>query len=477
MADFDWKQDSQAGDINLLPDDLRRKEADELASTPAKEIEMRQPKKIDTAVPEGKVPWFSLRSWFGRDKVTKETATDKKAEDKPKSLFNFRLIPSKKRQEQEELERIKEDNIRQHIIREVFQKKGLPLPENDNSIFNEERRAKQQELERHIGDMDIEGTKKVTAAMPIAPAAPMSNPPPSVIIPPVSMELPDVKPEQPLKVETLQPIVMPEEPITPTLPPVTEMPRSTMSDQPKPMVETLETIANDLPPVNSAANTPADPIAPAATKGFHMPTGVFQKPVEKKDHPKSPFGVNLIPTSITVRSWSQLRNLFLSVIVGTIVLLIAAFGGLLWWDQEIERQTSEVDAKIHIAEGEVLKFQGLKDQIAATESQIKDIETLLGKHVYWTQFFTLLEKYTVTDVYFDRFTAGVNGNLTLNAHGKDFSTAARQLKLLQSPEAKEFVTAVGINGVTDSDQGTTFTLDLTLNSKLFYYANASSTQQ
>ncbi len=477
MADFDWKQDSQAGDINLLPDDLRRKEADELASTPAKEIELRQPKKVDTAVPEGRVPWFSFRSWFGRDKTPKQPTAEHPAEDKVKSSFSFRLIPSKKRQEQEELERIKENNIRQHIIREVFQKKGLPLPDNDNSIFNEERRAKQKELESHIGDMDIEGSKKTAESVPVAPVAPAMSQPLSAPIPPVSMELPDVKPEQPLIVPTLESVVVPEEPITPPLPPRPEMPRPLTTEQPKPAIETLETIANDLPPVNTSANTPADPIAPSPTKGFHMPTGVFQKPVEKKDHPKSPFGVNLIPTSITVRSWSQLRNLFLALVVGTIVLLIVAYGGLLWWDQEIERQTSEVDAKIHVAEGEVLKFQGLKDQIAATESQIKDIETLLGKHVYWTQFFTLLEKYTVTDVYFDRFTAGVNGNLTLNAHGKDFSTAARQLKLLQSPEAKEFITAVGINGVTDSEQGTTFTLDLTLNSKLFYYAHASSTQQ
>ena len=477
MADFDWKQDSQAGDINLLPDDLRRKEADELASTPAKEIELRQPKKVDTAVPEGRVPWFSFRSWFGRDKTPKQPTAEHPAEDKVKSSFSFRLIPSKKRQEQEELERIKENNIRQHIIREVFQKKGLPLPDNDNSIFNEERRAKQKELESHIGDMDIEGSKKTAESVPVAPVAPAMSQPLSAPIPPVSMELPDVKPEQPLIVPTPESVVVPEEPITPPLPPRPEMPRPLTTEQPKPAIETLETIANDLPPVNAAANTPADPIAPSPTKGFHMPTGVFQKPVEKKDHPKSPFGVNLIPTSITVRSWSQLRNLFLALVVGTIVLLIVAYGGLLWWDQEIERQTSEVDAKIHVAEGEVLKFQGLKDQIAATESQIKDIETLLGKHVYWTQFFTLLEKYTVTDVYFDRFTAGVNGNLTLNAHGKDFSTAARQLKLLQSPEAKEFITAVGINGVTDSEQGTTFTLDLTLNSKLFYYAHASSTQQ
>ena len=81
-------------------------------------------------MPEGKVPWFSFRSWFGRDKATKEPTPEKKVEDKPKSFFSFRLIPSKKRQEQEELERIKEENIRQHIIREVFQKKGFFLSKN-----------------------------------------------------------------------------------------------------------------------------------------------------------------------------------------------------------------------------------------------------------------------------------------------------------------------------------------------------------
>ncbi|MFH0873493.1 MAG: hypothetical protein V1846_01485 [Candidatus Komeilibacteria bacterium] len=465
MADFDWKQNDEKSGINLLPDDMRQKEVKELASTPEQQVELRRPKKIDADVPEGKVPWFSFRSWFGRQPKAKKIKVKSEAGELPKSKLSFRLIPSKKRQEQEELERAKEEALRHHILREVFQKKGLPLPENDNSIFNQERRQKQHNLERQIGDMDIDsaGQPAGNKTELVSEAAAISIPKPDMKI---SQELPEVPLVKPEAVPVPLPQQPPVEPITPALPPQPPQPEE-VAEKLLPAVPVVK------PPVPSAPETPDKP----AAKGFHFPTGVFTAKIKSKDHPKSVFGVNLIPTSITVKSWSQVQSIFFTAIIVTVIVMAAAYGGLLLWDREIERQTAEVDTKIQTAETEILKFQGLKDQIAAIENQIRDIESLLGKHIYWTQFFTLLEKYTVTDVYFDRFASGISGNLTLTAHGTDFMTAARQLKLLQSPEAKEFITSVNINSVQDSGSGVTFSIDLQLNNQLFYYAHASSTQQ
>ena len=108
-------------------------------------------------------------------------------------------------------------------------------------------------------------------------------------------------------------------------------------------------------------------------------------------------------------------------------------------------------------------------EIAAMEEQITAVQSLLNQHIHWTRFLTLFEKYTLDDVYFEGLTAGINGNLSLAAHGQDFTTAARQLLLLQSAEAKELVVSVDITGVSDSGQGgVSFTIDLVLNSNLFY---------
>src|SRR3989344_3857820 len=351
MADFDWKKPDDKNGINLLPDELRQKEAKELASAQEQQIELRQPKKADTAVPEGKVPWFSFRSWFSRQPKEKKPPVKDDKPEQPKRKFYFRLIPRRKRQEQEELERAKEEALRQHIIREVFEKKGLPLPENDNSLFNRELREKQRDLESQIGDMDIEG--KPAAAAAVAPEK--ASPKPAE---PLSQELPELPPELPRPLSLVAASTPSVEPVTPDLPNVQAVSQKPVADQAPPV-----------PPPAAAPMPESDqmPDKPAA-KGFHIPAGIFASAAKTAPRPKSRFGVNLIPSSITVRNWSQLRAVFGTTVILTLVAWAAVYGGLLWWDREIERQTAAIDAKIQTAESAILKFQSLKDQILAQEN-------------------------------------------------------------------------------------------------------------
>jgi len=159
-----------------------------------------------------------------------------------------------------------------------------------------------------------------------------------------------------------------------------------------------------------------------------------------------------------------------------VVFNVLAYGAFYTWGQQIDNQTTEIDKKIKDVQASILNFESLQDQISVLEDQITSVDWLLQRHIYWTKFFTLLEKYTLDDVYFQGFSAGINGNISLKAHGPDITSAARQLKLLQGEPAKELVSTVSVTRVTESGaEGYTFTIDLQLNNNLFYF-DAGQTQ-
>jgi Tfp pilus assembly protein PilN len=161
--------------------------------------------------------------------------------------------------------------------------------------------------------------------------------------------------------------------------------------------------------------------------------------------------------------------------VGAVLLAALVYGGLMFWEWQIESRAKEVDKQIAQVETSINQFQALKDEIAKTETQIKDVQQLLSRHIYWTKFFALLQKYSIDTISYERFTAGTNGSMSLDAHGTDYQTAARQLKLLQMPETQEFVKDASITSVSQDDKGgVSFTVNLTLNNNLFYYATSTA---
>jgi len=120
-------------------------------------------------------------------------------------------------------------------------------------------------------------------------------------------------------------------------------------------------------------------------------------------------------------------------------------------------------------EKKILDYKYTNQEISILGQDIALVYDLFNKHIYWSNLFELIEKYTLEDVYFGGFTAGSSGGLSLNASGKSYDSAARQLKLLQSEEAKEFVKSASINSVISSGDSVQFNVNLVLNDKLFFY--------
>ncbi len=198
--------------------------------------------------------------------------------------------------------------------------------------------------------------------------------------------------------------------------------------------------------------------------GFHQPEKIIRaRFVEDAS------GVDLVPQLSKVKSWKQIGSLAVITLLASAGVVVVFYFGLLTWNSRLTIIGEKTKENIQITENALVEFEESVKRINNTGQEIQRVYDLLNKHIYWTNFFALLEKYTLPEVRFSGFAATNSGTLTLNANAPDYATMAKQLKILQTENAKEFVTEVEISGGTKSDTGVNFSVSLVLNPDLFYY--------
>ena len=180
-------------------------------------------------------------------------------------------------------------------------------------------------------------------------------------------------------------------------------------------------------------------------------------------------GVDLVPNSAKVKSWKQISMFIATAFLGSIGLIVVIYFGLLTMNTSLNSTRINTLSDIAKIEESLLNFEDSSKKINQTGKEISLIYDLLNKHIYWTNLFELLEKYTINDVYYLGFSAGNNGALTLEAMAPDYYSVAKQLKILQQDGTAEFATDVDISAANLTEDGVKFSISLVLNPNLFYY--------
>ncbi len=270
--------------------------------------------------------------------------------------------------------------------------------------------------------------------------------------------------------------------------------------QPKPDFDLTSKVSEELnlTPLESADQSP-EPVKPAtpvandfimpeyAPKADKVDTPISNISIDKPNPkvtgpqfhmpeagPKSSLlngSVDLIPIAARVRSWKQISALLGLSIVLSLLILGVIYGYTIFTEQRIIAEQNNKKAEIAKIEAKILNFTELNKNISTLGQEIQLIQDTLNKHIYWTNFFSLLEKYTVADVYYSGLAVGTNGGLTLDASTKSYDSVAKQLKVLNSDAAQEFVKEASITGANkDQDGNVSFQIVLTLNQNLFYWS-------
>ncbi|MDA2936545.1 hypothetical protein MYX06_04985 [Patescibacteria group bacterium AH-259-L05] len=180
------------------------------------------------------------------------------------------------------------------------------------------------------------------------------------------------------------------------------------------------------------------------------------------------FDISLMPSRLmviprTVRS-SFLLFIAVLITVGTIFGLVWAYTD--WHFEKIKFRVHKIQGEMQLLEAKSTFFLEIRGEIASLESKAQRVEGILNNHIYWTKFFSLLEAYTIPDVYFGDFSAITSGNIHLDVVAKDLTALATQLVSFKT--AGDFVEAAEVSGIRKIPSGIAAAFDLALVDDVFY---------
>ncbi len=185
--------------------------------------------------------------------------------------------------------------------------------------------------------------------------------------------------------------------------------------------------------------------------------------------------VNLIPEELLkikeLKFSHQLLNLS-GLVVLTLLVVGAVYGLLVWYQINITNKIKVVDGQIQTVNSEIDEYKQFKEEAVGYQRQLKDLESLLNRHLYWTQFFNLLAAHTIPQIYYQDIAADADrGSVILSAVAKNYESLARQLAAFQ--QADDLVENVSITSAAAQldERGmvseVSFNINLILKPKVF----------
>lgn len=158
------------------------------------------------------------------------------------------------------------------------------------------------------------------------------------------------------------------------------------------------------------------------------------------------FDINLVPEEIIEKliPKNKIANLAIWVVIALTIVGLAYTGLSIYKSTTIVKM-QDLERQINDKNTEILSYRDFQKEIINLKEKTDDVKTILGKHVYWSKLFEYLEKYTISDVYYINIAGDLNGLINLDAVGKDYYSAARQLLVFS--EAQDFVDNVTVTSI------------------------------
>ncbi|MFA6215884.1 MAG: hypothetical protein WC768_04930 [Patescibacteria group bacterium] len=195
----------------------------------------------------------------------------------------------------------------------------------------------------------------------------------------------------------------------------------------------------------------------------------------KVEKPERIVDVNLIPQELAEAPELEVsKKLFTAgiTVVAAILLVIGGYLGITWYQLKITQQIEGLQSELVTLTQQIVETEKGKTAATGLQNFLGVVNGLLNNHIYWTKFFTFLEKYTIDEVYYTNFSMAGQDKLVLSAVGKDYRSVAQQLVEFQ--QASDFIKSVRIDAASaDIDQetgkykGVSFNINLELLPNVF----------
>lgn len=155
--------------------------------------------------------------------------------------------------------------------------------------------------------------------------------------------------------------------------------------------------------------------------------------------------------SIKIKIKEKLFIMFFSLGL-SVIILFSLYVLTSWYQCSVIDRINNIKNKIDENQSKINVYEERKDEIIKFQTKLKAIDYLIQNHIYNTNFFENLEKYTLPNVYYNNLNADAQGNVSISASTDSFASVAKQLIVFQ--QAEDFVELVEINSAQFNDSST-----------------------
>jgi hypothetical protein len=180
--------------------------------------------------------------------------------------------------------------------------------------------------------------------------------------------------------------------------------------------------------------------------------------------------VNLVKGEVVkFFDWQKGILIVLVAIFSTTAVISGIYWGIsLWGANNQGLQNGDYLQQYYKINKQITDLNPQVDEILALKTKLDQVNFLLQRHIYWTNFFSFLEDNTLSNVYFSGFNGTINGSYSLLATTDNLNAIDAQIKkLLVNQNIKS---AAVDSGSVSGDQGkpsVAFSLSFTLDPKIF----------
>ncbi|MFA5154955.1 MAG: hypothetical protein WC453_00825 [Patescibacteria group bacterium] len=181
--------------------------------------------------------------------------------------------------------------------------------------------------------------------------------------------------------------------------------------------------------------------------------------------------VNLVKDEVQVSFDWRKQLLVLALILALAALFVGEiYFGLDQWEKQEAARTKVLEEQVDRTNAEISQ---LRNQIGAALSY-KDKAAIFGElldnHIYWTNFFSWLEKNTLSSVTYEQFAGGTDGLYVLTARAKTYADISWQVRaFLKDPlvEKAQVVAAESSREGEDQTGDLSFRITLQVKPEIF----------
>jgi hypothetical protein len=167
--------------------------------------------------------------------------------------------------------------------------------------------------------------------------------------------------------------------------------------------------------------------------------------------------------------WQKAILIILVSVFISITLLSLAYWGISWWgsSRQYDQDTAYMQDYYKVNK-EIKDLEPQVNEVLKFKDRLDSADFLLKRHVYWNNFFSFLEKNTLTNVYFANFSGDTGGTYNLQATTDSLDAIDAQVKKFLTNPSVEKVSAGGVSiGESKGKVSINFSLSFSLNPEIF----------